>query len=155
MELPWHWLEDAASAALLLGLDLVWFEAAHPDEIRRSFDALAVAKANAINVLASPNLFANHRLIIELAAELQLPAVYQWPEIAEAGGLLAYGPRNVQMLREIIARQLVNVLKGAAPADLPVEHPTKFELVINLRTAKALGLTIQPSLLARADEVIE
>ena len=106
-------------------------------------------------MLASPILFANHRLIIERAAELQLPAIYQWPEIAEAGGLLGYGPRNVQMLREIIARQLVKVLKGAAPADLPIEQPTKFELVINLRTAKAIGFTIQEPLLHIADKLVE
>ena len=146
--------DELTSAALRLGVDLVWFEATSPDEIRRSFDALAAAKAEAINVLASAILFANHRLIIERAAELQLPAIYQWPEIAEAGGLLGYGPRNVQMT-EIIARQLVKLLKGAAPADLPVEHPMKFELVINLRTAKAIGLTIQSSLLQFADKVIE
>jgi len=147
--------DQLTSAGLRLGVDLVWFEAASPDEIRRSFDALAVAKAEAINVLASPILFANHRLIIERAAELQLPAIYQWPEIAEAGGLLGYGPRNVQMLREIIARQLVKVLKGTAPADLPIEQPTKFELVINLRTAKAIGFTIQEPLLHIADKLVE
>src|SRR5262245_19793010 len=89
-----------------------------PDEIRRSFDALAVAKVEAINILASPILFANHRLIIERAAEPQLPAIYQWPEIAEAGGLLGYGSRNVQVIREILARQLVKVLKGAPPTFL-------------------------------------
>src|SRR5262245_541541 len=96
----------------------------------------------------------NHRLIIERGAELQIPAIYQWPEIAEAGGLLGYGPRNVQTT-EIIARQLVKLLKGAAPADLPVERPMKFELVINLRTAKAIGFKIQEPLLHLADKVIE
>ena len=84
-----------------------------------------------------------------------MPAVYNWPETAEEGGLLGYGPRIVQIFRELVAPQLVKLLRGAKPGDLPVMQPTKFELVINLKTAKALGLTIPESLLARADEVIE
>ena len=87
--------------------------------------------------------------------DARLPAIYQWPESAKDGGLLAYGPRIVQIYREILARQLVRLLQGAQPADLPIEQPTKFVLVINLKTAKALGLEIPPTLLARADEVIE
>jgi putative ABC transport system substrate-binding protein len=81
--------------------------------------------------------------------------MYQWPEMAEDGGLVAYGPRVVQIYRELMTRQVVKLLRGANPADLPIEQPTKFELVINLKTAKALGLTIPPSLLQRADQVIE
>jgi putative ABC transport system substrate-binding protein len=144
-----------ASAALGLGVELVRFEARSPDEISRALDALALAKVEAINVLASPILFSNRRPIIERAAGMHLPAIYQWPEMAEEGGLLAYGPRNVQVLRQIVARLLVKVLQGATPAELPVEQPTKFELVINLKTAKALGLSVPPTLLASADEVIE
>jgi putative ABC transport system substrate-binding protein len=81
--------------------------------------------------------------------------MYQWPEVAEQGGLLGYGPRLVLIYREILARQMVSLLRGIKPGDIPVEQPTKFDLVINLTTAKALGLTIPPTLLARADEVIE
>jgi putative ABC transport system substrate-binding protein len=82
--------------------------------------------------------------------------MYQWPETAEEGGFIAYGPRIiVQLYRDVLARQLAALLRGAKPAALPVEQPTKFELVINLKTAKALGLTIPESFLLRADEVIE
>ncbi len=81
-------------------------------------------------------------------------AIYQWPETAAEGGFAAYGPRIVQLFR-LKARQVAEVLRGTKPADLPIQQPTKFELVINLKTAKALGLTVPPSLLARADEVIE
>ena len=88
-------------------------------------------------------------------AALRLPAVYQFPEMAEQGGLIGYGPRIVRLFRDVLSRQLANLLRGSKPADLPVEQPTKFELVINLKTAKALGLTVPDSLLARADGVIE
>ena len=144
-----------ASAARDLGVDLVPFEAQSLDEIGRALDAVAGAKVEAVNVLASPILFANRRIIIDRAAALRLPAIYQWPEIAEEGGLFAYGPRIVQIFRQTFTRQLIKVLQGAKPIDLPVEQPTTFELVINLKTAKALGLTVPPSILSRADEVIE
>ena len=92
---------------------------------------------------------------MQRVAALRLPAIYQFPEEAEEGGFVAYGPRLVQIFRELMARQLVKLLRGAKPADMPVEQPTKFELVINLKTAKALGLTMPATLLARADKVIE
>jgi putative tryptophan/tyrosine transport system substrate-binding protein len=143
------------SAARDLGVELVPFEAQSSDEIGRALDAVAGAKVDAVNVLASPILFANHRIIIERAAALRLPAIYQWPEIAEEGGLFAYGPRFVQIFRQTFARQLVKLLRGAKPADLPVEQPTAFELVINLKTAQAIGFSVAPEFLNRADEVIE
>jgi len=93
-------------------------------------------------------------VIIARTAALRLPAIYHWPETAQDGGLLAYGPRFSEFFR-LWARQLVKILRGAKPADLPVEQPTKFELVVNLKTAKTIGLEIPPTLLARADEVIE
>ena len=99
-------------------------------------------------------LFANRKLIMDRVAVLSLPAIYEWPEIAEQGGFAAYGPRLVQ-LPVLQARLAVQLLRGVKPADLPVEQPTKFELAINLKTAKALGITVPPTLLARADEVIE
>ena len=144
-----------ASAARDLGVDLVPFEAQSLDEIGRALDAVAGAKVEAVNVLASPILFANRRIIIDRAAALRLPAIYQWPEIAEEGGLFAYGPRIVQIFRQTFARQLIKVLQGAKPIDLPVEQPTTFELVINLKTARAIGLSVAPTFLNRADEVIE
>jgi putative ABC transport system substrate-binding protein len=111
--------------------------------------------ATALNVLASPMLYANRQLIMHRVAELRVPTVYQWPEEAEEGGLVAYGPRLDQIFRELVARVMVKLLRGAKPADVPVEQPTKFELVINLKTAKALGLAIPESFLVRADKVIE
>jgi putative ABC transport system substrate-binding protein len=144
-----------ASAARDLGVDLVPFEAQSLDEIGRALDAVAGAKVEAVNVLASPILFANRRIIIDRAAALRLPAIYQWPEIAEEGGLFAYGPRIVQIFRQTFTRQLIKVLQGAKPIDLPVEQPTTFELVINLKTARAIGLSVPPTFLNRADEVIE
>jgi putative tryptophan/tyrosine transport system substrate-binding protein len=99
-------------------------------------------------------LFANRQLIMDRVAALRVPAIYVWPEMAEEGGFAAYGPRITQVV-ELLARQAVKLFRGIKPADIPVEQPTKFELVINLKTAKALGLTIPESFLVRADEVIE
>jgi len=103
-------------------------------------------------VLAGPILYINPKIILARSEALRLPAIYQWPEIAEEGGLAAYGPRFSKVYRQL-ARQLVKVLRGAKPADLPVEQPTEFELVLNLKTAQTLSLTIPPSILARADEI--
>jgi putative ABC transport system substrate-binding protein len=100
-------------------------------------------------------LFAERQQIITRAAALRLPAIYQWPETAEEGGLAAYGPRIVQLFRDVLSRQFAKLLTGAKPSDLPVEQPTKFELVINLKTAKALGLTVPQAIVDRADKVIE
>ena len=97
----------------------------------------------------------NRRSIMERVAALRLPAIYQWPEIAEEGGFAAYGPRLTDVLRDLQARQLVQLFRGTKIADIPVEQPTKFELVINLNTAKAMGETVPEALLARADKVIE
>jgi putative tryptophan/tyrosine transport system substrate-binding protein len=143
-----------SSAARDLALELVRFEAQSPDEIGNALDAVASAKVDAVNVLASPILNAAHRLIIERMHNARLPTIYQFPESAEDGGLLAYGPRVLESYRRIVYF-VDRILKGAKPADLPIEQPTKFELVVNLKTASALSLTIPPALLARADEVIE
>jgi putative ABC transport system substrate-binding protein len=105
-------------------------------------------------VLASAVLFALRGRIITLAAELGLPAMYQWPETADEGGLIAYGPSLRRAFRQVTT--LVDkILQGASPANLPVEQPTKFDLIVNLATAKALGLAIPPSLLLRVDRVLE
>ena len=128
--------------------------AAKPEEIAPAIDAAKGSAAQALNLLASALFSNNRRLIIERTAAVRLPAMYQGPVDAEAGGLVAYGARLTEIFRQR-ARQLVKILRGEKPADLPVEQPTKFELVINLKTAKALGLTVPPLLLAQADEVIE
>jgi len=128
--------------------------------VRRREDVAGViraardSRAEALNVFASPFLASLHREIIAFTAEYRLPTIYQWKEHAEAGGLVSYGPNLAAMWRQS-AIIVAKVLKGAKPADLPVEQPTKFELVVNLRTAKSLDLTIPPSVLLRADEVIE
>jgi putative tryptophan/tyrosine transport system substrate-binding protein len=117
-------------------------------------DKAKASGASALNVLSAPLFSFNRRIAIERAAALGLPAIYEWPEMAEEDGLIAYGPRLTPIYRQV-ARLVVKVLRGAKPEDLPVEQPTNFELVINLKTAKALGLTIPEPLLVRADKVIE
>jgi putative ABC transport system substrate-binding protein len=105
-------------------------------------------------VLSSPLLFANRRLIIERAAALRLPAIYEWPEIAEEGGLIGYGARLTRIFRQA-ARMVVKAFRGVKPADIPIEQPTNFELVINLKTAQAIGHEVPAGLVLRADKVIE
>jgi putative ABC transport system substrate-binding protein len=112
------------------------------------------SQAEALNVFSSPILASLHREIVAFAAEYRLPAIYQWKEHAEAGGLVSYGPNLAAIWRQS-AIIVAKLLKGVKPADLPVEQPTKFELVVNLKTAGTLGMTIPPTLLLRADEVIE
>jgi putative ABC transport system substrate-binding protein len=121
---------------------------------QRAFDSMAKARVGALLVPSFPRFFRDARQIIELAARRRIPAVYEWPEMAKDGGLIAYGPTPAE-LNGRVATYVDKILKGAKPADLPVEQPTKFELVINLKTAKALGLTIPQSLLGRADEVMQ
>src|SRR5262245_47789462 len=143
-----------ASAARDLGVELVVFETQNPAEIGGPLDAIAVAKVEAVNVLASPQLNAARHVIIERTRNARLPAIYQFPETAEEGGLLSYGPRVLLCYRHVVS--LVDkVLRGTKPADLPIEQPSKFELAVNLKTAIAIGMTIPPTLLLRADEVIE
>ncbi len=148
-------LQALQGAARARGVELSIHRVANPDEIAPAIDAAKTLDAAAINVLASPLLFANRQVIIERAAALRLPAMYQWPEVAEQGGFVGYGPRIVQLFREMTARQLIKILRGAKPADLPIEQPTKFELVINLQTAKAIGHEVPAVLVLRADKVIE
>ena len=126
-----------------------------PGQIAPAIDAAKTSGAAALNVLATPLLFNNRRIIFERAAALGMPAIYQWPEMAEEGGLVAYGPRIVQIYRDQMTRQVVKILRGVKPIDLPIEQPTKFELVINLKTAKAIGHEVPPGLVLRADKVIE
>jgi len=147
-----HVLQEAAGSRNI-ELSIHWI--ARPEEIPAAIDAAKASGAAALNVLASPLLTANHQIIVQRVGALRLPAIYQWPETAEKGGFVGYGPRVVEIFGERLASLLVRLLRGAKPADLPVEQPTKFELVINLKTANTLGLTVPPTLLARADKVIE
>jgi putative ABC transport system substrate-binding protein len=142
------------SAAVSLNLKLQVLEVRRREDVAGAVRAARNSQANALNVFSSPFLAALHREIIAFAAEYRLPAIYQWKEHAEAGGLVSYGPSLAAMWRQS-AIIVSKVLKGAKPADLPVEQPSKLELVVNLRTAKSLDLTISPSVLLRADEVIE
>ena len=148
-------LQALKEAARVRNVDLSIHQIAKPEEIPAAIDAAKASGAAALNVLASPTLYASRQIIMPRVAALSLPAIYQFAEEAEEGGFVAYGPRVVQVFREIMARQLVQLLRGAKPADIPVEQPTKFELVVNLKTAKALSLTVPETFLARTDKVIE
>jgi putative tryptophan/tyrosine transport system substrate-binding protein len=141
-------------AARDMGVQLSLFEAQDPSQIARALDAIAVAGVDAVNVLASPILTNGRAAIIDRLRQARLPAIYQFPEAAEDGGLLAYGPRQLLAYRHV-ASLVDKILRGRLPADLPIEQPAKFQLVVNLKTATTMGLTISPSLLLRADEVIE
>jgi putative tryptophan/tyrosine transport system substrate-binding protein len=144
-------LENASS---IFGVDLSIFAARSRDEIGPALDAIEKAQIEAVNVLASPILNGARAFIIDRLRQMRLPSVYEWPECAEEGGLLGYGPRLQAMYRQV-AGLVDKVLRGAAPRDLPIEQPTKFELVVNLKTAQAIALAISPALLLRADKVVE
>jgi putative tryptophan/tyrosine transport system substrate-binding protein len=141
-------------AAQSLGLELQSWEVRDPGDFAASFSAASADRPDALLTLGSPITVIHRAQIIDLAARSRLPAMYDKKEFAIDGGLMAYIPSPVEHGRRTAA-YVDKIFKGAKPADLPVERPTKFELVINLNTAKALGLTIPPSILARADEVIE
>jgi len=123
-------------------------------EYRRVIAAMAQAGAQALIVNGQPQNYENQRLIIELAEKGRLPAIFPWRGSCELGGLMAYAPDEVEIVRHIV-NQIAQILRGTSPGDLPFYQPTKFELVINLKTAKALGIELSASLVARADEVIE
>jgi len=137
------------------GAELSILRVAKAEEIAGAIDAAKNSGAAALNVLASVLLFNNHQIILTRAAALALPAMYQWPTLPAEGALIGYGPRLERIYADILSRQLVKLLRGTKPADIPVEQPTKFDLAVNLKTARKLGLTIPNSLLAAADEVIE
>jgi putative tryptophan/tyrosine transport system substrate-binding protein len=147
-------LTDVRTAAGVLGLQLEVIEAQGADDYERAFAAMTTERTEALITVSSPTFIQDRSRIVSLAAKHRLPAIYGFKEDVEAGGLMAYGPGQAETIR-LAATYVDRILKGAKPADLPVEQPTKFELVINLKTAKALGLAIPPSILARADEVIE
>jgi len=147
-------LKETEVAGRALELQLQLLEARDPNDFDRAFSAMTRKRAGALLVLTSPMFIAERRRLADLAARSRLPATYHVKEFVEAGGLMAYGASIPDQVRRV-AVFADKILKGAKPADLPVEQPTKFELVINLKTAKALGLTIPQSVLFRADEVIQ
>jgi putative ABC transport system substrate-binding protein len=148
-------LDALQEAARAHNVELSIHQIGRGEEIAAAIDMAHASGATALNVLASPILFLHRRVTIDRAAALHMPAIYQWPEIAEEGGFIGYGPRQIQLVREISARLIAKALRGTKIADIPVEQPTKFELVINLKSANALGVTVPETLLARADKVIE
>jgi putative ABC transport system substrate-binding protein len=137
------------------GVELVIHKANSYDEIAPAVDAAKAGGAAGLNVLGSALLFGNRQVIFERAAALGLPAIYQWPENAREGGLMGYGPSIVRIYGDQLSRMAVDILRGAKPADIPVEHPTRFYLSVNLKAAKALHLEIPSTTLARADEMID
>jgi putative ABC transport system substrate-binding protein len=148
------WRPATEAAARALGLTLVWVGADTPEELEAAFAAIAKERANALFVDATAVNYRNARPISEFAARLRLPSIYGVREGPEEGGLMSYGSNLADLFRRA-ATFVDKILKGAKPGELPIERPTKFELVINLKTAKALGLTIPQLLLLRADEVIQ
>jgi putative tryptophan/tyrosine transport system substrate-binding protein len=147
-------IRDVKVAARSLGVQLQLLEARGPSEIESAFAAMTTERAGAVIVLVDSMLIDHRTRIADLAVRRRLPTVSATIETAEAGGLMAYGPSVRDMFRRA-ATYVDRILKGAKPAELPIEQPTKFELVLNTKTARALGLTISPSVLGRADEIIQ
>jgi putative ABC transport system substrate-binding protein len=147
-------LKDLEGAAGALNLKLRVFRVGESRELDEAFSTLRNERLGALLVLSDSRLFAERERIVAFANTSRIPAAYEWREFAEVGGLMSYGTNISDMYRRL-AVYVDKILKGAKPGDLPVEQPTKFELVINLKTAKALGLTFPPALLQRADQVIE
>jgi putative ABC transport system substrate-binding protein len=147
-------MKEAEATAQTLGIRLRLNAVQVPDELDGVFSTIAGERTDALIVFPSPMLFTARNRIVDLAAKHRLPLMSMGREFVEFGGLISYGA-NITDLHRLVATHVDKIIRGAKPADLPVEQPTRFELIINLKTAKALGITIPPSLLARADEVIE
>ncbi len=147
-------LKHTERAAAQLRMKLQRVDVRQPDEFASAFAAIANDRPDALIVIADRFMLAHRAQIIAFGTKIRLPGIFPYREFVEEGGLMAYGPSYSDMFRRS-AVYVDKILKGAKPADLPVQQPSKFELVINLKTAKALGLTIPPSLLLRADQVID
>jgi ABC-type uncharacterized transport system substrate-binding protein len=162
MGMLWHRTSDidaltrreTEEAAQTLGIPLRAQGVDGPDDFDRALSAIVADRAGAVLVATSPMFFGHRRRLADLALKHRLPTIFAFREYAEAGGLMAYGPSYTELFQRA-ATYVDKILKGAKPADLPVEQPTKFELSINLKTAKVLGLTLPPALLARAGEIIQ
>jgi putative ABC transport system substrate-binding protein len=147
-------LEETRAAAQRLGTQLQSLEARNSDEIQQAFHASPGAAATALIVFDDPVLWSHRKLIVALAAQRRLPAMYGYSEFVDDGGLMSYGPDRIDLYRRT-AGYVDKILKGAKAADLPIEQPTKFEFVVNVKTANGLGLTLPQTLLLRADRVIQ
>jgi putative ABC transport system substrate-binding protein len=147
-------LKEIQAAAQVLGMNVQAMKVRTPGELDETFKAIVRERPGALLVMADRLFLHNRQRIMDFATKQRLPGVYAYRELVEAGGLMSYGPSYPGMHRRA-AYFVDRILKGAKPADLPVERPTKFELLVNLKAAKALGLTIPPSVLQRADQVIE
>jgi putative ABC transport system substrate-binding protein len=147
-------MRDVQEAARAKGVQLPILKAGTESEIDAAFASLVQLQAGALLVAADPFLFNRREQLVALASHHAVPAIYPWREAVAAGGLISYGPSLTSVFRQL-GTYAGKILNGAKPADLPVQQPTAFELVVNLKTAEALGLTVPPSILARADEVIE
>jgi len=147
-------VKQTETAAQRLALRLQFVGAAGASDFDRGFAAMSSDRADALLVFPSPMLYLEHRRIVDLAAKHRLPTVYPWREAVDAGGLCAYGTNIVEQMRHA-AGYVAKILKGAKPGELPVEQPTKFELLVNVRAAKGLRLTIPASVLAQADQIID
>jgi putative tryptophan/tyrosine transport system substrate-binding protein len=147
-------LEETAAAAHSLGVTIAPIAARNADELEQAFAAAARDQVEGMVVLTHGFAVLNRTRIVEVAARQRLPVLYGWREFVQEGGLMSYGP-DIQILVRQAATYVDRILKGEKPSNLPVQQPTRLELIINLRTAKALGLDLPPTLLARADEVIE
>ena len=146
--------KEAELVAGAVNVKLQYLDVLAPKDISAGFQAATKGRAEAVLALSSFVIISQRTQIADLAIKNRLPAIYPWPEFVEDGGLMTYGPNSNDLFRRAAA-YVDKILKGAKPADLPVEQPTKFELVINLKTAKQIGLTIPPNVLARADRVIK
>src|SRR5262245_2350703 len=147
-------MEGCGAYCRRIGLVLQPHEVREPTDIEAAFVAMTQERPDGLLVLTDEILYQYKNSIADFAIRQHLPAVFQFREFSERGGLMSYGPSLPDMFRKA-ANYVSRILRGAKPADLPIEQPTKFEFVINLKTANALGLAIPPTLLARADEVIE
>ena len=148
-------LQETRTAARSLGLTLQYLEVKSSTDFDKAFNAISNERADGLLVFPDAVTLARRQRIAEFTTKIRLPGIFGWRDYVEAGGLMSYGPDLVDVYRNRIATYVDKILKGAKPADLPVEQPTKFELVINLKTAKHIGLTIPPNVLARADRVIK
>jgi putative ABC transport system substrate-binding protein len=149
-----QFLKETEVAAQTFGVQLQYLDILDPKDIETAFRAASKGRADAILVLGGRVFYSYRTQIADLAVKSRLPAIYDVPEFVAAGGLMSYGANAADLFRRA-ATYVDKILKGAKPADLPVEQPTKFELIINLKTAKQIGLTIPPNVLARADRVIK
>jgi ABC-type uncharacterized transport system substrate-binding protein len=151
---PAYHLEFLRTAANSRGVELTFYPIKKADEIGDALEAARTKGAEAMNVLATALFYVNGQRIIDQTAMLRLPAIFQWPEMADQGGLLGYGPPFTEVFRQR-ARQVAKVLRGAKPSEIPIEQPVKFELVINLKTAKTIGCEVPAVMVLRADRLIE